>query len=286
MSFSNAILAKMPAEAQELAAAYQTNGLVIFKPTTTVDTEAVFNSYHFAIPASLSFPKLMVDKKTYQPICNRIFPTNPGQVLTCKEAREVKPYTALFLDKELLNEISLQVCKKNNVHFVNKSSVLSNYGHFLINQFIEEARNRQLGYEFILQSLSLQLAVVLLRELDNNVLYKDSQNSFSEKTNINRAIVFLRECYNSNFTLQEIANIANLSPYHFIKVFKSETGKTPFEYLTDIKIEKSKELLAQKKYSITEVGLLCGFTSASHFSTVFSKKIGVSPLKYRQNFID
>ncbi len=73
-----------------------------------------------------------------------------------------------------------------------------------------------------------------------------------------------------------------MSPYHFIRIFKNETGKTPYEYLVDIKIEKACSLLRRSNLSVTEICFLCGFNSSSHFSTVFKQKIGVSPSMYRQ----
>lgn len=279
---TNTVLQQMPVKAQDIAPSYNSDTMVVFKPKGTVGTETVFNSYHFVIPDSTSFPGLRVDKKIFQPTQNRLFPTNPGQVLSCTEAREVKEYTAIFVDKQIISDTCYQICKRSDINFINKNYVLSNHGLSLIRQFIDECINKQLGYEFILQSLSMQFAVTLIRELESNISNLPYERSFTDKTNINRAIVFLKECYNSNFTLNDIAKVANLSPYHFIKVFKAETGKTPFEYLMDVKIEKSKELLKSKQHSITDIGLLCGFTSTSHFSTAFSKKIGVSPSKYRQ----
>jgi len=45
----------------------------------------------------------------------------------------------------------------------------------------------------------------------------------------------------------------HLSPYHFIRVFKAQTGKTPNQYLLDIKIKKAREMLGQRRHSVTEV---------------------------------
>lgn len=282
MSITSTILQQMPDTAQDNNPAYYSDSTVVFKPKRVFAHDTVFNTYHFVIPSSPFFPHLKIEKKTYQPVHNRVLPVNPGQMLSCSESREVKEYIAFFIDKQLMDDMSYQICKKTDVNFINKSYVPSNHGLSLIRQFIDEFTNKQLGYEFILQSLSMQLAVTLIREFESNISKVSARPGFTDKANINRAIVFLKECYNSNFTLEDIAKVANLSPYHFIRVFKAETGKTPFEYLMDIKIEKSRELLKLEGYSITDIGFLCGFTSASHFSAAFSKKIGVSPSQYRQ----
>ena len=77
-----------------------------------------------------------------------------------------------------------------------------------------------------------------------------------------------------------MSHIANLSPYHFIRVFKAETGKTPYEFLLEIKVEKAIELIKARKYTITEIAMMCGFTSSSHFSNVFRKIKGISPTDF------
>jgi AraC-like DNA-binding protein len=92
----------------------------------------------------------------------------------------------------------------------------------------------------------------------------------------------LREEYSNSFSLEDVARIANLSPYHFIRTFKSMTGKTPYDYLLDVKIENSKNLLKLKNYTITDICFHCGFNNLEHFSSVFKRKVGIIPSQYRK----
>lgn len=65
--------------------------------------------------------------------------------------------------------------------------------------------------------------------------------------------------------------------------FKEETGQTPLEYLTKIRINQAKRHLRQNKfYSVGEVAALCGFSDRYYFSRVFKKQTGVSPQKYKE----
>ncbi|MFZ5642647.1 MAG: helix-turn-helix domain-containing protein [Bacillota bacterium] len=77
--------------------------------------------------------------------------------------------------------------------------------------------------------------------------------------------------------------MANLSSYYFIRVFKAQMGKTPYEYLLDIKMEKAREMLKQRNHTITEICYECGFNSISHFTTAFKRKVGVTPTYYRKS---
>ena len=105
---------------------------------------------------------------------------------------------------------------------------------------------------------------------------------YTENDNINSVIDHFLENYHQEYSVEDAAKVANLSPYHFIRVFKAETGKTPYEYFMDIKIKNVKEMFESQENNVTEVCFLCGFSNVSHFSTVFKKKVGTSPMKYRK----
>ncbi len=174
--------------------------------------------------------------------------------------------------------------KKNTVSFSNKSFRLNSYFLGSIQQFTSESSKAQTGYEFILQSLGMQIAINLLRCGDTDSVLKYDKNIKTSKKSIKKLQDFLMENYQKDFSLDEIANLVNYSPYHLIRLFKSETGKTPFQYFIDIKIKKAKQLLKNTTLSITEISYQCGFNNSSHFSTTFKKHVGVSPLKYQKTF--
>ncbi|MGI6449194.1 MAG: helix-turn-helix domain-containing protein [Desulfitobacteriia bacterium] len=114
------------------------------------------------------------------------------------------------------------------------------------------------------------------------VLFKE-QRSYNVTKNINQSIKYLKENYQHEYCLEDVAKAANLSPYHFIRVFKSQTGKTPYEFLLDLKLQKAKEMLIDSTKTITEICSELGFSSPSYFAAVFNKNIGESPKVYRQN---
>ncbi|MBI4460935.1 MAG: helix-turn-helix transcriptional regulator [Acidobacteria bacterium] len=84
-----------------------------------------------------------------------------------------------------------------------------------------------------------------------------------------------------NLHLEEIADVLQMSPYHFGRLFKQSTGLTPHQYLVRQRIMKAKELLAEDGSSIAEIGRLLGFASHAHFTTVFRKLTGITPREYR-----
>ena len=97
------------------------------------------------------------------------------------------------------------------------------------------------------------------------------------------AVKRVRDClesrYAENLTLEELARIANLSPFHLIRVFRKEVGLPPHAYQTRVRSNCAKELLA-KHASIGEAALNTGFFDQSHFTNHFRKVFGYPPGVY------
>jgi AraC family transcriptional regulator len=74
-----------------------------------------------------------------------------------------------------------------------------------------------------------------------------------------------------------------LSPYHFSRAFKQSFGMPPHRYLTSRRIERAKSLLAERKLSVTEIGLDIGFSETSAFTSAFRKVTGETPTNYRRS---
>jgi AraC family transcriptional regulator len=96
---------------------------------------------------------------------------------------------------------------------------------------------------------------------------------------VDRALAYLRERLGHPVTVSELAGQALLSRYHFLRVFKRETGRTPYRYLTMLRMHEAKRLLAQGE-TVTVVAARCGYSSAGHFSAAFHKETGVRPSRW------
>ncbi|KAF0822794.1 bifunctional transcriptional activator/DNA repair enzyme AdaA [Cytobacillus firmus] len=87
--------------------------------------------------------------------------------------------------------------------------------------------------------------------------------------------------YSSPITLQQLGDLFHGSPYHLQRVFKRVTGKSPTEYIQDIRLEKAIYLLEAGDQSVADVGASAGFPSTPYFISLFKKKLGTTPAAYR-----
>jgi AraC family transcriptional regulator len=86
-------------------------------------------------------------------------------------------------------------------------------------------------------------------------------------------------------SLATLAGMVRLSPYYFCRAFKQSLGMPPHRYHMSRRIERAKMLLAERKYSITEVGLTLGFSDTSSFTAAFRRVTGLTPSGYSRNLI-
>ncbi len=79
------------------------------------------------------------------------------------------------------------------------------------------------------------------------------------------------------YSLDQLAALATLSPYHFHRLFRATYGVTPISYLKECRLSKARAMLLEKRFSVAEVGFEVGFESASSFSREYKKKFGYPP---------
>jgi AraC family transcriptional regulator len=91
---------------------------------------------------------------------------------------------------------------------------------------------------------------------------------------------FAHSCMQSDIGLHEMAGLVNLSPYHFGRLFKQTVGKSPYQFILQLKIEYAKKMIKQNNGPISEIAYQLNFSDQSHFSNAFRKATGISPRQY------
>jgi AraC family transcriptional regulator len=96
-----------------------------------------------------------------------------------------------------------------------------------------------------------------------------------------RVVEFIEQHLAENISLDALADLVRLSPYHFLRCFKRSLGEPPHRYWTARRIERAKALLANPRASITEVAFQVGFSGSSAFSAAFHRITGQTATDYR-----
>ena len=112
--------------------------------------------------------------------------------------------------------------------------------------------------------------------------FKPLNELVSVDKRIERAKTYIEDHYNCALALDETAKEACMSKYHFCRTFITKEGISFKEYLTNVRIEKAKELLKNHNASIAEVAFEVGFNSLSHFTTLFKSHLNISPGGFRK----
>ena len=99
---------------------------------------------------------------------------------------------------------------------------------------------------------------------------------------IREAIDFVKEHYQDDITVEDIARRTGLNRSYFGKVFKAATGKSPQSYLIGYRMSKASELLKLTALPVAEVGRAVGYPNQLHFSRAFKNAYGVSPREWRR----
>ncbi|GAA3838366.1 helix-turn-helix domain-containing protein [Amycolatopsis tucumanensis] len=103
----------------------------------------------------------------------------------------------------------------------------------------------------------------------------------AEDIRVRQAVSFIQDNHHLPLTLAEMAAAVELSPFHFLRVFKAATGTTPYRFLNTVRIDRARRYLGRTDLPVSDIAHLCGFTSPSRLAIAFRRETGVSPTAFR-----
>ncbi len=148
---------------------------------------------------------------------------------------------------------------------------------YLYKQAIMSAKEQKTGFQ--------QLLAGIVNHLLGIVYSLNKHSSFEERNvvqQINRAKVIMLENFQKETNPQDIAQKVGMSYSWFRRIFKEYTGFAPHQYLLELKIQKSKELLTNTDMPVKEIAYHVGFDNPDHFCTTFKLKVKITPVGYRK----
>ena len=98
---------------------------------------------------------------------------------------------------------------------------------------------------------------------------------------VTKAKDYIASNYVGNLSVESISNYLNLDRSYFSTVFKKHEGRSPQQYIVDLRLQKAAELILNHGYKPGEAALNSGYTDIFNFSRMFKRKFGVAPSKYK-----
>ena len=130
--------------------------------------------------------------------------------------------------------------------------------------------------------VQLLLAQVLIHTATLAIEARDHDQQPSDEY-VKNAITYIHHHYDCDIQVKDIAASVNVHPGYFHRIFKASMGCTVMEYLTSIRMEKAKMLLANTDIPIADIASYIGINSREYFSSLFRKHTGNTPASYRRS---
>jgi transcriptional regulator GlxA family with amidase domain len=147
-----------------------------------------------------------------------------------------------------------------------------------VREMLVEQSARLPGHEAVLDAAAQRLVHLILRAV---LGVKRRPERVPEREALRRAVERADGHIGEPLTVRDLAASAAMSPFHFSREFKRETGRTPQAYLRRARLERAKRLLAGDERPVGEVAMVCGYASASHLATAFRRAFRMAPSRYR-----
>jgi AraC family transcriptional regulator len=139
-----------------------------------------------------------------------------------------------------------------------------------------------IGSNLLVDSLKTALAIHLLRNYCTTLPRLSSYADGLSAAKLTLITEYINSHLDRDLKLAELSIIAQISPYHFLRLFKKSLGTTPHQYILQQRIDRAKYLLKSSSLDISEIALRVGFCDSSHLTRCFKSSLGKTPSQWRQ----
>lgn len=152
-----------------------------------------------------------------------------------------------------------------------------------IDRIVFEYEHKEIGFELSIKSAIFNLIVLMLRNYVQSVIsHNEYEVRHRNRERFNGILKYIEQHHAEKIPVESLASMANLSTYHFSRLFDEVTGRTPGEYINYVRIHKAEQLLRNTDLNITEIALSTGFNDINYFSRMFKKIKSITPTSYRK----
>lgn len=129
-------------------------------------------------------------------------------------------------------------------------------------------------------SLITALVAHLIRHYSTSSIVIPKASSSLSNYQLNQAIAYIEAHLTQEISLSSLADAVGVSKFYFCRLFKQSMGVTPHQYVIQQRVERAKQLLQQRQFSIADVALQCGFANQGHLNRHFKRIVGITPFAF------
>jgi len=154
----------------------------------------------------------------------------------------------------------------------------------ILSEIIREYETKDYDFQLLIKALLQKLLILVGREFKRSIEGDESQSLFSRHRDaLFNAISFINDNFSSEISIDDAARVALLSQSYFRYLFKQMMKKTFTEYVNDLRITKSIDLLKSKHdMKIVDISYEVGFNNVNHFNRIFRQTTGVTPMAFKK----
>jgi AraC family transcriptional regulator len=185
------------------------------------------------------------------------------------------------IDESLLLRAARELGRERVPSFDNRWEFQDRQLRLLISELAREMESGWTTGSLYGDLLGMSLSVALVRKHATEGIAAPAVRGGMPKARLKRVLDYIAENCHLDLRLDDLAQVAGTSLFHFARLFRAETGATPHQYLVRQRLEQAKTLLRLRSRTIAEIAAETGFANASHFSRVFREHTGATPTEWK-----
>jgi len=208
------------------------------------------------------------------------------QTHKCK-SKEIKEITIQF-HKDLFDE---KLLRRNQLSFIRSMLEKSARGILFSKETANQLMTRltllsqKQGFDSVLELISILHDISISRNMHilSDAGFNNAEFSYNSRR-IEKVFEYMNQNFDRSISLTEVAKLSNMTDVSFSRFFKTRTGITFIDSLTELRLGHASRMLIDTTESVSEVAYNCGFNNISNFNRIFKKKKGCTPKEFRKNY--